>query len=73
VGNFLPQKPLKIERDVFLHLYCSESWFWIKAAKAFEFFGWFLVFQKQKQVRKSNQIQSKPDNRALRANSISVR
>jgi hypothetical protein len=48
LGNFLPQKPLKAGADVLLHLYCSESYFWAKSSRAFEPFGWLLVFAKAK-------------------------
>jgi hypothetical protein len=48
VGNFLPQKLLKAGGEVILHLYCSESYFWTKAPRAFEPFGWLLAFTKVK-------------------------
>jgi hypothetical protein len=48
LGIFLPQKLLKVEGDVLLHLYYSESCFWAKASRAFEPFGWLLIFAKAK-------------------------
>jgi hypothetical protein len=48
VGNFLPQKPLKVGGEVLLHLYYDESCFWAKASRAIKPFGWLLAFAKAK-------------------------
>jgi hypothetical protein len=48
VGNFLPQKLLKAGGEVLLHLYYNEIYFWKKALRSFELFGWLLAFAKVK-------------------------